>query len=330
MTWDMGRRAVVGSLATAAAWASARQALAKAAPPPPTPRKLPEAWVRAETVDLWPGRAPGFSDFKAKPLPDKSPPVFLRNTQTPRLHVFRPKTSNGLGLLVIPGGAYEFVSISNEGVDVAARACALGYTVFVLNYRLPAEGWSRGSDVPLQDAQRAVRVIKAAAARFRIDPDRIAVIGFSAGGHLAASLATGFAETVYDHADAADQLSAGPAATALIYPVITMATPFTHAGSRQNLLGSAPSDALVAARSPEQHVGASVAPIFLAHAIDDAAVPVENSLMMLAAARAAKRPVEAHFFQEGGHAFGVGIPGTPTSEWIPLFHLWLQRRISSR
>ncbi|MEO6378411.1 MAG: alpha/beta hydrolase [Caulobacteraceae bacterium] len=293
------------------------------------PNKLPDAWVKAETVDLWPGRAPGFDEFKSKPLPDKSPAFFLRNTQTPHLHVFRPKTSNGRALLVIPGGAYEFVSISNEGVDVAERAGALGYTVFVLNYRLPAEGWRRGPDVPLQDAQRAVRVIKAAAGRFRVDPDRIAVIGFSAGGHLAASLATGFAEAVYDRVDVADQRDAGPAATALIYPVITMTTPFTHAGSRQNLLGSAPSDALVAARSPERHVGPATAPIFLAHAIDDTAVPVENSLMMLGAARAAKRPVEAHLFEEGGHAFGVGISGTPTSEWIPLLHLWLQRTFAA-
>jgi len=290
---------------------------------------MPEAWPRAQVLPLWPMGAPGAADFRAIPLPEHSPPVFLRNTATPSLHVFRPSQPNGAALLVIPGGGYEFVSVANEGVDVAARTNPLGYTVFVLDYRLPAEGWREGPHVPLQDAQRAMRLIRASAERFRIDPARVAVVGFSAGGHLAASLATGFSEAVYAPADDADRLGARPAAAALIYPVITMTRPFTHEGSRQHLLGAMPSDQLVAARSPERHVGADTPPVFLAHAIDDSAVPVENSLMMMAAMRAANRPAEAHFFQQGGHAFGVGFPGTPTQEWIALLDLWLRGALST-
>lgn len=326
MDWDVDRRTVFG-LVGAGALAGAVRAAAQPAPlKPPTPANaMPAAWRKAKAFPIWPKGAPNATDFHPVPLPKDFPPVFLRNTKVPTLHVFPAARPNGAGLLVIPGGGYEFVSVANEGADVAARMNPLGYTVFVLNYRLPAEGWRDGPVVPLQDAQRAVRVIRSSAAGYRIDPARIAVIGFSAGGHLAASLTTGFAEAVYAPVDGVDQLSACPDAAALIYPVITMTRPYTHEGSRQHLLGSSPSDQLVAARSPELHAGASTPPVFLAHACDDAAVPVENSLMMMAAMRAAHRPVEAHFFQEGGHAFGIGFPGSPTQEWIPLLHLWLGR-----
>lgn len=323
------RRTVFG-LVGAGALAGAFRAAAAPPPlrPPPPATAVPVAWDTAEVLPLWPAGVPDAADFRPAPLPDHWPPVFLRNTREPTLHVFPAPRPNGSGLLVIPGGGYEFVSIANEGVDVAARMNALGFSVFVLNYRLPAEGWRDGPDVPLQDAQRAMRLVRASAARYRVDPARLTVVGFSAGGHLAASLATGFADPVYAPSDAVDRLDARPDAAALIYPVITMTRPYTHDGSRNLLLGPSPSDQLVAAHSPELHVGPATPPVFLAHAVDDPAVPVENSLMMMAAMRAAHRPVEAHFFQEGGHAFGTGFPGTPTQEWIPLVDLWLGRLMS--
>ncbi len=321
------RRTALGMLASTGALVGPGRGNGQPLRPPQPATIIPKAWGHAEVLTLWPNGAPGAADFRPIPLPDRSPPVFLRNTARPTLHVFRPTHPNGVALLVIPGGGYEFVSIANEGVDVAARTNPLGYTVFVLNYRLPAEGWRDGPVVPLQDAQRAMRVIRASAGQYRIDSARVAILGFSAGGHLAASLATGFSEAVYAPSDGVDTLSARPSAAGLIYPVVTMTRPYTHEGSRQHLLGASPSDALVAARSPEQHVGADAPPVFLAHAVDDPAVPVENSLMMMAALRAARRPVEAHFFQQGGHAFGVGFPGTPTQEWMALFHLWLRRAL---
>jgi acetyl esterase/lipase len=331
MTSDVDRRSLIGLIGVGALAGAARAAAAPAHLQPPRPAKsMPAAWGKAKVLPLWPNGAPGAVDFRPAPLPADFPPVFLRNIRNPTLHVFPATKPNGSGLLVIPGGGYEFVSVANEGVDIAARMNALGYTVFVLNYRLPAEGWRDGPNVPLQDAQRAMRVIRSSASRYRIEPGRVTVVGFSAGGHLAASLATGFAEPVYPTSDSADQLDARPAAAALIYPVITMTRPYTHEGSRQHLLGSSPSDQLVRARSPELHVSAATPPIFLAHASDDPAVPVENSLMMMAAMRAARRPVEAHFFQEGGHAFGTGFPGTPTEEWIALLNLWLVRVVRAR
>ncbi len=325
----IARRTALGMLASTGALLGPARGNGQPLRPPPPATVIPKAWGHAEVLPLWPKGAPGAAEFRPIPLPDHSPPVFLRNTASPTLHVFRPSHPNGAAILVIPGGGYEFVSIANEGVDVAARTNPLGYTVFVLNYRLPAEGWRDGPNVPLQDAQRAMRVIRASAARYGVDAARVAVVGFSAGGHLAASLTIGFSEAVYATSDDADHLSARPTASALIYPVVTMTHPFTHEGSRQHLLGASPSDQLVAARSPEQHVDSDTPPVFLAHACDDPAVPVENSLMMMAALRAAHRPVEAHFFQQGGHAFGVGFPGTPTQDWITLLDLWLRRALKT-
>ncbi len=290
--------------------------------------ELPSAWTAAERTPIWPGPAPGDADFRSKSLRPTWPAVFLRNTRTPALHIFRPERSNGRGVLVMPGGGYAFVSIANEGVDVAARLCPMGYTVFVLQYRLPAEGWRPRADVPLQDAQRAMRVIKARALDDGLDATRLCAIGFSAGGHLAASLATGFDERVYPPVDAIDRLSARPAAAALIYPVISLEADITNAATRQNLLGDTPDAVLIARRSPDLHLTADTPPLFLVHAGDDPSVPMENSVRMFDAARKARVPVEAHFLREGGHGFGIGVKGTPSSLWIELWGLWADRTLA--
>ena len=295
----------------------------KLAPPPP-PKVLPDNWKQAASIALWPGKPPG-SGFKPQTLPADWSPAFLRNVSAPDLRVFRPERPNGHALLVIPGGAYWFVSAGNEGAELAPRMTARGVTVFVLTYRLPGEGWENRADVPLQDAQRAMRVIRSQASRYGIDPNKVSALGFSAGGHLTATLATQHAEAVYKPLDSADQLSARPFAAGLVYPVITMEKPWTHNQSRGLLLGDNPTDSEVARRSAEKHVDASTPPVFTVHAMDDAAVPVENSLRMMTALREAKRPVEAHFIQEGGHAFGVGYPNTASAHWIDLFSTWLSR-----
>jgi acetyl esterase/lipase len=226
-------------------------------------------------------------------------PNFITNVAIPELRVFRPVKPNGRSLLSIPGGAYRFVSIANEGVDVANAMTAKGYTVFVLVYRLPGEGWKQREDVPLQDAQRAVRLIREQSVRFGLDPNKLYAVGFSAGGHLAATLATGFAEPVYAPVDQADALSARPDGVGLIYPVISHVPGIGHAESSRLLLGENPSPQLVAKRSPALHVSAGTPPVFLMHAMDDPAVPVENSFLIIDALRAAGRPVEAHLFAEG-------------------------------
>lgn len=288
---------------------------------------MPRAWIDAEQIPLWPSGTPG-GGYTARAVPADWPDIMVRNIETPMLRVFRPETSNGRALLSIPGGAYTFVSILNEGVDVARAMTARGYTVFVLTYRLPDEGWSDRADVPLQDAQRAIRVIRANAGRYGFDPAKVAAVGFSAGGHLGATLATGFAEPVYVPRDATDALDARPAAMALIYPVISVTAPVTHAESAMRLLGNAPSAALIAKRSPAQHVTAQTPPVFLVHALDDKAVPAENSMIMLRALQVANRPVELHLFEAGNHGFGVGRPDTPAGQWPALFATWIDRHLN--
>jgi acetyl esterase/lipase len=170
-----------------------------------------------------------------------------------------------------------------------------------------------------------MRVIRANASSFAIDATGVSVLGFSAGGHLAATLATQHSEQTYARIDSVDEFSARPFAAGLVYPVITMETPITHELSRKLLLGESPSATDIARRSAERHVDTNTPPSFIVHAFDDTAVPVENSLRYVDAMRAAKRPVEAHLLQEGGHAFGVGLPRTPSESWPSLFLTWLDR-----
>ncbi|HTM96967.1 MAG TPA: alpha/beta hydrolase [Croceibacterium sp.] len=288
----------------------------------PAPGEAMSRWDAAPSIPLWTGAAPN-GGFRKQPLPDNSPPIFLRNIEQPFLRVFRPDKPNGRSLLSIPGGAYTFVSIANEGVDVARDMTARGYTVFVLVYRLPGEGWAGREDVPLQDAQRAVRLIRARSAEFGCDPEQLYAVGFSAGGHLAASLATGFAEPIYQPHDQADGLSAKPRAVGLIYPVISQTEGIGHAESTLRLLGKDPPMLSIVRRSPDLHVSAETPPTFLVHAIDDPAVPLENSLLMMGALRGNRRPVEAHYFERGGHGFGTGVRDQPTAAWPDLFAAWM-------
>jgi acetyl esterase/lipase len=238
--------------------------------------------------------------------------------------VFRPALPDGSAILAIPGGGYSFIAVQNEGVDAAERFNAERTTIFVLSYRLPGEGWVDRSIAPLQDAQRAMRLIRSRAVEFRIDPARLGILGFSAGGHLAADLAVSFDQPTYKPVDAADRLSARPAFAGLIYPVTTLGAE-THGGSRDNLLGSNAAGDLIAARSPVLHVSPSTPPSFVVAAFDDGTVPIDNSFEWIAACRKAKVSVEAHLLSEGGHGFGFHLPrDNPGSRWPDLFALWLR------
>ncbi len=286
----------------------------------------------AEVVSLWPGPPPGapavlprakvVDRIKTSGFQDR----FVTDIGEPLMTVFRPKRPNGAAALLIPGGGYIRVVIDKEGFEVAHRLAEAGVTSFVLRYRLPKEGWANPADVALQDAQRALRLIRARAADFRIDPHRVAAMGFSAGGHVAASLATGHARAIYAAVDAADTLSARPDLSALLYPVIDMAPPLAHAGSREALLGPNPTHEAEAAYSPHRHVTADVPPTFIAHAADDPAVPLDNSLNHFAALRAAKVAAELHVFEEGGHGFGLRLArGKPAERWPEMFLAWAGR-----
>lgn len=289
------------------------------------------AQTAPERIPLWPGTPPG----APAPLPRlkveqrRSPErieTWITGVAVPTIEIYRPVRSNGVGLLSIPGGCYAFLAITNEGSEVARVFTAMGYTVAVLTYRLPAEGWRDRADVPLQDAQRAMRLFRARSAALGLTS--IGITGFSAGGHLAASLATAYDERVHAPVDAADRPSARPDFAGLIYPVTTLVLPDTHAGSREHLLGTAPSEAQVALRSPVLHVDARTPPSFLLHALDDDVVPVGCSLSWLTACRKAGVPVEAHLIETGGHGFGTSLPpGNPGALWPELFHRWIGQRM---
>lgn len=314
-----------GLLLGATGLAAASAARAQPTPAPPDPE---------EVVRLWPGEAPGANAMTRALVPEiperATDPSYrdryARYTTEPLMHVMRPVRPNGASLLLIPGGGYRWAVVDKEGMDCARVFSEAGLTCFVLRYRLPADGWDAGPDTPLQDAQRAMRLIRANAASFGIDPDRISVLGASAGGHLAGLLTTRINQEVYAPVDDADASTSRPVASILLYPVVTMAAPYLHQGSRDHLLGLDPSPERVAAYSTDTLVTADTPPTWLLHAMDDTAVPPENSLMLLTALRARGVPVEAHFFQEGGHGFGVRlIVGKPAAVWPELVLAWGRR-----
>jgi acetyl esterase/lipase len=326
---DIERRAFLGA---GAALAAASAAVAQDYRDPSVVASDPGAplWPAKEHFALWPGLPPGASKSLPRPEWVMSDPTYrqlwIKGVAVPQVSVFRPALADGSSLLAMPGGGYGFLAVQNEGLDVAERFNAERTTVFVLSYRLPGEGWAKRSVVPLQDAQRAMRLIRARAAELRIDPKRLGVLGFSAAGHLAGDLSVSFDQPVYAPVDAADRLTARPAFAGLIYPVATLQPEMTHGGSRDSLLGPNPPAALVQQRSPERHITSATPPSFVVHAFDDNVVPIDNSIQWIAACRRAKVPVEAHLLAEGGHGFGLHLPrDNPGSRWPDLFALWMRK-----
>jgi len=330
----LDRRALIGAALAAAATAGAGRAQGWGDPPTPAagdPAAPP--YPSQERFALWPKGPPGAPRTMPAFAPTMNGPkgareLWLRGIAVPEVHAYRPARPDGSSLLALPGGGYQFVSFQNEGMDVAQRFNAGGTTVFVLAYRLPGEGWATPWLVPLQDAQRAMRLIRARAGAFHIDPARLGVVGFSAGGHLAADLAVAHAERVYAPVDAADALPARPAFAGLVYPVTD-----ARIGGAPRMLtggGAEPEPAVVLRRSPVTRVSAETPPSFLVHALDDPVVPLEHSLGWIAACRAARVPVEAHLFQQGGHGFGLHLPpDLPGSRWPELFGLWMRRAVAA-
>ena len=322
---DIERRTFLGSgVALLAATAAQGQS-------EPTPYAGDPFFPPKERFPLWPGKPPG---APAKPIvpnwtmnnPPPNRELWIRGVPFPEVHVYRPARPDGSSLLVLPGGGYEFLSIQNEGLDPTERFNAERTTCFILTYRLPVEGWADRTLVALQDAQRAMRLIRSRAADFRIDPARLGALGFSAGGHLAADLAVSHAERVYPPVDAADQLSARPAFAGLVYPVISLDPKETLGNSAFNLLGEIPAPKLIVARSPALHVTRDTPPSFIAAAMDDGLVLPPNSQHWISACLAAKASVEAHLFADGGHGFGLHLPrDLPGSHWPDLFALWMRK-----
>lgn len=263
-----------------------------------------------EVVPLWAGAAPGARGSA--------------EADVPALTVYRASgtRANGTAVLVFPGGGYDHLSSDKEGTKVARFWNDRGVTAFVVRYRV---GPAYAHPLMEQDGMRAVRVVRANAARFGVNPQRVAVMGFSAGGHLAGSVATHGAPGVATSRDSVERQHARPDAAMLIYPVITMREAYTHQGSRTHLLGAEPSPALLQHMSLETQVTATTPPTFLVASNEDKSVPVENTLAMYAALRTARVPAEMHVYERGRHGFGLAPDDPVLATWATHAADWLAR-----
>lgn len=240
----------------------------------------------------------------------------------PTLQVFLPQVANksGSSIIICPGGGYGMLAVDHEGIDVAKTFNAMGIVAFVLKYRLPDSTCvEHRENVPLMDAQQAIKMVRENAVKWKIDTTKIGVIGFSAGGHLASSLATHFKEQVLNNPN---HTSLRPDFAILIYPVISFRDSITHKGSKENLIGKNPSPALVHRFSNEEQVTSGTPPSFLVHAADDEVVPVANSISFAEALVRNKVPVEVHIYPKGGHGFGLHN-NTTKDEWMERLKNWL-------
>jgi len=269
-------------------------------------------------IDLWPEGVPGLKPG-AGPESDQGEGR-VGNIHHPSLTCFQAASPNGTAVIVCPGGAYSRLSFSHEGTEIARWLNTLGVNAFVLKYRVK----EYGHPAPLRDALRAVRLVRSRAAEFGVRPDRIGMMGFSAGGHLAAS-----AGTLYDAPEgrtgaALDSVSGRPDFLVLAYPVITMQDPYVHAGSRLNLIGPHPDPALRDHLSVELQVTASTPPTFLVCTEEDKTVPCQNSVLFFDALKRAGVPAELHVFEKGPHGFGLRKDLGDTSLWPERCADWLR------
>ena len=248
-------------------------------------------------------------------------PNAIRKVSEPTLKVFLVDNNNlkNAAVIVCPGGGYSVLSHDKEGDKIAQWLNSIGISAFVLKYRLPSDLIMKNKTIgPSQDAQEAIRTVRRQAKSWNLDPNKIGIIGFSAGGHLASTASTHYNDKVYE----SDKTSARPDFSMLIYPVISMEDGITHNGSKENLLGKNPSLDLIEKYSNEKQVNANTPPTILIHATDDSAVPVENSINYYLALKENKVPAEMHIYENGGHGFGLGRFGTHLN-WPKTCENWL-------
>ncbi len=264
-----------------------------------------------KTQPLWQGDAPG---AKGKEPADQ--PGFI-------LYQAASDKANGAAVVVCPGGGYGGLAIDHEGHQIARWLNSLGVTAVIVKYRL---GPRYRHPIPLTDAQRALRITRYHAKEWGIDPTRVGIMGFSAGGHLASTAGTHFDKGKAEAADPIERQSCRPDFMILMYPVITMADPFTHAGSRNNLLGKDPNAKLIENLSNEKMVTPETPPTFLVHTTEDKVVPPENSAIFYMALCRNKVPAELHIYEKGRHGLGLGPKEMPYASWPDRCVAWLRDR----
>lgn len=258
-------------------------------------------------VRIWPGVAPGMPDGGVKDEFVKRSPdgdaddIAWPHVADPVLTVCPAPNPTGSAVLLIPGGGYVRVAVGRKPMPIARWFASIGVTTFTLRYRLAHDGWAAGPDTPLQDAQRAMRLIRSWAPHYGYDAENVGAMGFSAGGHLCGMLSTRSGDKTYDAVDSADRLSARPKVSSMLFPVVSMLDPVAHAQSRRELLGEDPALELEQRYSIERNIGADCPPIMLGQAADDAVVPVGNSIAMFQGLKAADIPAELFIIEKGGH-----------------------------
>lgn len=282
--------------------------MASAAAAQPAPQAKPNL-NEPETFLLWPDGAPGA--------------LGQDDSDRPTVTVYRARQPNTTAIVVAPGGGYTALASNHEGRQVANLLNAMGVTAFVLKYRL---GPRYHHPIELGDAQRAIRFVRARAAEFNVAPDRIGMLGFSAGGHLTATAGTQFDAGKTDAADPIDRVSSRPDFLVLAYPVISFDPAIAHAGSVRNLLGDKPDPKLIESLSADLQVTAQTPPTFLFHTNADTGVVPENSVRFYMALRRAKVPAELHIFENGPHGVGLALNDPALSAWPQLLTTWLRGR----
>ncbi len=280
--------------------------------------------AQTDILNLWENEIPGAvnsPDYWPKPAEEGR---CLERISNPELAVFLPpkEKATGTAVLILPGGGYQKVCVFHEGYDLAKWFAQQGIAGIVLKYRLPSDEIMKDKTIgPLQDAQKAMRTLRANAAKWNVNPDKVGVLGFSAGGHLASTLSTRYNEQVYEQGNS---LSARPDFSILVYPVISFDSAITHQGSRTNLIGEQPDEELVRRFSNELQVSSQTPPTFLVHAADDESVPVMNSIRYFEALNKHEVPAEMHIYQSGGHGFGMGETAGTESTWPETCLLWMK------
>ena len=278
-------------------------------------------------ISLWKGNPPLQITSGSQEVSIQEGILRISNVQIPSIEVYLPtkQIATGQAVVIFPGGGYGILAYDWEGTDFAKWLNSQGIAGIVVKYRLPiSQSLINPKEVPLLDAQRALRLVRHHAEIWNIDPEKVGVMGFSAGGHLASTLSTQFSYELERTKDKIDNISARPDFSILVYPVITFQDQYTHGGSRKNLLGEKPSQELIDRFSNEKNVNANTPPTFLVHAQDDLAVPVENSLLYYQALRANEVSASLHLYPSGGHGFAFGMGKGTVENWRLVLLDWIK------
>lgn len=282
----------------------------------------PFASKSQDTVSLYSGKIPNARPGYFKNPPAKASAGMVYFVNNPILEIYLPEksTATGAAVIICPGGSYKVLTYQAEGVRTAMELSKRGIAAFVLKYRLPDDSLMIDKKTgPLQDAQQAIKIVREHAAAWGLDGKKVGIMGFSAGGHLAATAATHFKTALIENENHTDLR---PAFLILVYPVISMQQELTHADSRRNLLGPTPSKETVDYFSNELQVNQETPPTYITHAGDDKLVDVDNSIVFYERLRHANVATELHIFPKGGHGF---VLGQRPEEWMPPIFKWMAK-----